>query len=181
MRKRWGMFVMGAWLTGLLIFSFVAAENFYMVDRLLARLGNRTFASLVAGLGQPQARELLRYLSSELNRFYFQLWNFTQIALGIAALALIGSRQSSAKARWGVVAMLGLVVLMVTWLAPEIVSVGRSLDFVPRDPPPPALNRFWILHGAYTLLEGCKLVVGVIVSVWIDRGVARLEAGRAAN
>jgi hypothetical protein len=50
--------------------------------------------------------------------------------------------------------------------------VGRSLDFVPRNPPPPALRRFWILHGVYTFLEGCKLVVGgVIVAVWIGRGI----------
>lgn len=49
---------------------------------------------------------------------------------------------------------------------------GRSLDFVPREPPPPALGRFWILHTAYALIEMGKLVAGLIVTVWIARSAA---------
>jgi hypothetical protein len=60
-------------------------------------------------------------------------------------------------------------VLMTVWLQPQITSIGRSLDFVPRDPPPPAFGRFWALHGAYTALELGKLLVGIVVTVWIGR------------
>jgi hypothetical protein len=58
---------------------------------------------------------------------------------------------------------------MTVWLQPEITSIGRALDFVPREPPPPALGRFWVLHGVYTVLELLKLLVGVVVTVWIGR------------
>lgn len=162
----------------MLITSVVATENFYTIDRLLARPTNSTFPSLVERLGHPQAREVLRYLSSELNRLYFQLWNVMQLAVGLLVLWLIARKPSAAKAQWGVVGMLGVVALMMLWLAPEIVSVGRSLDFVPRDPPPPALGRFWILHTTYAVLETGKLVAGVIVAVWIARSAPAREAGR---
>jgi hypothetical protein len=46
------------------------------------------------------------------------------------------------------------------------VSLGRELDFVPRDPAPPGMSRFWILHAAYTTLEMVKLAVGAGVT-WI--------------
>ena len=95
-------------------------------------------------------------------------------------LWLIARGPSAARARWGVLGMVGLVALTIVWLTPEIVSVGRSLDFVPRTPAPPALQRFWMLHGVYTLLEGCKLVVGVIVAVWIARSIPTHQAGRIA-
>jgi hypothetical protein len=179
MKQRWAMFGMGAWLSGTVLVSVVAAQNFYTVDRLLAGSPNSAFSSVVADLGQPQTRDVLRYLASELNRLYFQLWNITQLALGLLVLWLIG-RAPSAKARWGIAGMLGLVALMMAWLTPEIVSVGRSLDFVPRDPSPPGMQRFWILHGAYTLLEGVKLVTGVIVTVWIAQGVRAHQTGRVA-
>ena len=169
MKQRWAMFAMGAWLCGTLITSVVATENFYTVDRLLTQSTNPTFSSQVDRLGHPQARELLRYLSSELNRLYFQLWNATQLALGVVALWLIGRNPAAAKARLGVMGMLGVVVLMILWLTPEITSLGRGLDFVPRDPRPPALSRFWILHAAYTFLSVCNLVAGVIVTGWIQR------------
>ena len=79
--------------------------------------------------------------------------------------------------------MLAIVVLMLAWLTPSIVSLGRSLDFVPRDPAPPGMQRFWILHAAYTSLELVKLFVGIIIAAWIARtavpaleGVSRTES-----
>jgi hypothetical protein len=180
MKQRCAMFAMGAWLSGMVMISVVAAENFYAVDGLLSGSTNAAFSSLVERLGHQQARDLLRYLSSELNRLYFQLWNVTQLAVGLLVLWLIARNPGGAKVRWGVVGMLGVVVLMLLWLTPEITSVGRSLDFVPRDPPPPDLRRFWILHAAYTVLAACNLVVGVVVTVSIGQGVISREAGRAA-
>ena len=180
MKQRWAIFGMGAWLAGTVLVSVVAAQNFYTIDRLLAGSTNSTFSSVVAELGQPQARDVLRYLASELNRLYFQLWNIIQLALGLLVLWLIGRAPSATKVRWGIAGMLGLVGLMMVWLTPEIISVGRSLDFVPRDPSPPALQRFWILHGAYTVLEGFKLVTGVIVTAWMVQGMRAHQAGRVA-
>ncbi len=169
MKQRWAMLVMGMWIAGSLAMLVVATQNFRTVDRLLAGSTNATFSSQVQTIGQPAARELLRYLSSELNRLYFQLWNVMQVVLGLLAVWLLSGQGTSARARWGVVAMLAVVALMTLWLQPEITSVGRSLDFVPRDPPPPALSRFWVLHGVYTALELGKLLVGIVVTVLIGR------------
>lgn len=180
MKQQWAMFAMGAWLAGNVMVAVVAAENFYTVDRLLAGSTNSAFASQVARLGHPETRDLLRYLSSELNRRYFRLWNVTQVAIGLLVLWLIARRPSVATARWGVLGMVGLVALTIVWLTPEIISVGRSLDFVPRTPPPPALRRFWMLHGVYTFLEGCKLVVGVMVAVRLGRSMPTHQAGQVA-
>jgi hypothetical protein len=172
MRQRWALVVMGAWLAGTVCTSVVATENFYTIDRLLSGSPNGSFTAAVQQLGQPQARDLLRYLSSELNRLYFQLWNAAQLVLGALALWLVAgsAQQDPADARrtvGGVIAMLAIVVAMLVWLTPAIVTLGRSLDFVPRDPAPPAMRRFWILHAAYTSLEMFKLIAGVLTTWWI--------------
>jgi hypothetical protein len=73
------------------------------------------------------------------------------------------------RALWGVAAMVVVVVLMLGYLTPQIVSLGRSLDFVPRDPAPPGMQKFWILHAAYTSLEMLKLMTGIVVGWWIVR------------
>jgi hypothetical protein len=167
MTQRWAMFVMGMWIAGSLAMLVVATQNFRTVDRLLSASPNAAFSSQVKTIGQPAGRDLLRYLSSELNRLYFQIWNLTQVMIGLVALWLVWG--SSATARWGVVTMLIVVAVMTLWLQPEITAVGRSLDFVPREPAPPALSRFWVLHGAYTVLELVKLLIGVVVTVWMGR------------
>jgi hypothetical protein len=169
MKQQWAIFAMGAWLCGGLVTFVVATENFHTVDRLLTESANPAFSALVEQIGRPQARELLRYLSSELNRLYFQLWNVAQLVIGLLVLWLLARNPTAVRARRGVVIMLAVVVLMLAWVTPAITSLGRSLDFVPRDPPPPTLRRFWILHAAYTLLAVCNLVIGIMVSVWIQR------------
>jgi hypothetical protein len=181
MKQRWALVLMGAWLAGTVCTSVVATENFYTIDRLLAGSPNAAFPALVQKLGQPQARDLLRYLSSELNRLYFQLWNVAQLVIGALVLWLIAGRRDQDQSQTrrsrltpvaGVIAMLAIVVLMLVYLMPAIVSLGRELDFVPRDPPPPGMRRFWILHAAYTSLEMLKLVVGLAVTAQIARASA---------
>ena len=164
MKARWALFVLGAWTMGSICMSVVATENFYTIDRLLESSTRAPFYAAVQQLGHTPARDLLRYLSSELNRLYFQGWNVIQLALGAVALRLAG-RES--RVRRGLLVMIAIVVLMVAYLTPQIVTLGRSLDFVPRDPAPAGMQKFWILHAAYTSLEMLKLVVGFVVAWWI--------------
>jgi hypothetical protein len=168
-KERLAMFALGMWLAGTIIVSVVAAQNFYTIDRLLVDSPNATFMSLVERIGRSEARDLLRYLSSELNRLYFQLWNVTQFVIGALVFWLLAANRSAANARRAVIAMLGLVVFVIVWLTPQIVSLGRGLDFVPRDPAPPSLGRFGMLHGLYLIVEALKLAIGVLVVYWITR------------
>jgi hypothetical protein len=169
MKHRWALVAMGAWLMGTICMSIVATENFYTIDRLLADRANPAFASAVDRLGSPAGRDLLRYLSSELNRLYFQMWNIAQLVLGALALWLIArsGTESLHRAALGVISMLAIVVVMLVYMTPAIVSLGRSLDFVPRDPAPPGMRRFWILHASYTTLEMFKLLLGAVVIFWL--------------
>ena len=173
-RREWALFLLGAWTMGSICMSVVATENFYTIDRLLKGPANADFVRAVMKLEQTPARDLLRYLSSELNRLYFQMWNVAQIAIGAGVFWLIaGSRkQDPAYVRragllgpaGSIAGMLAIVLLMLAYLTPQIVSLGRSLDFVPRDPAPPGMQRFWILHATYTTLEMLKLLAGMVAA-----------------
>ncbi len=63
--------------------------------------------------------------------------------------------------------MLAILLFLTVWLTPQILSIGRSLDFVPRDPPPSELATFGFLHATYTSLEMLKLVAGIVATMWI--------------
>jgi hypothetical protein len=134
---------------------------------LLEAKANPSFSAAVEKLGPTQARDLLRYLSSELNRLYFQFWNLAQLAIGVLVLWLVVRLPDSPKVKWSVVAMIGIAIFLTVVITPPIVSVGRALDFMPRDPVPAQLRRFGLLHAAYTVLDGVQLIVGVLVVLWI--------------
>jgi hypothetical protein len=147
--------LLGAWLMGSAIAFAVAPTNFQRVDELLAGSDNATFRALVERVGAADTRDLLRYLASELNRVLFTGWNVTQAALGglVLALAWRGSR----ALRGLVLAATLIVAVLLVVFTPWIIDVGRSLDFVPRQPPPPQLARFQLLHVAYTALDSIKV------------------------
>ena len=160
---------MALWLMGTLFVAIVATENFFTIDRILDAQPHPAFNAALEKLGRPQARELLRYLSSELNRLYFQFWNIGQLAIGILALWLVGKVPGAEKSKWSIVAMLGIVLFLTIVITPQIVSVGRAIDFVPRDPPPPGLRTFGLLHAAYTVLDGIELILGILVTLWLQQ------------
>ena len=165
MKSRAATFGLGLWIMGTVCISVAATQNFYTIDRLLAAGGNPSFADGVDQLGAPAARDLLRYLSSELNRLFFQYWNLFQIPLGGVTLWLVLGVPGDRRLRWLVGAMLAITLALTIVITPPIISIGRSLDFVPRDPPPPSLATFGILHAAYTSLEMLKAALGAY-AVW---------------
>lgn len=149
---------------------FAATRGFRTVDRVLTASSSE-FQQAVQPLGHDRARVVLRYLASEINRTYFRFYGWIQILLGILLVLLVWRqvpRDTVALALAGV--MLCLVLILTLVIQPQIVSLGRSIDFVPRNPAPPVMPRFWMLHGAFTGLDGVKFLTGLGLLIrWIVR------------
>jgi len=103
------------------------------------------------------------------------------LVLWLAARGGSGNPLYAGRAVRAVAAMLAIVVAMALWLTPAIVSLGRSLDFVPREPAPPGMQRFWVLHAAYTSLEMFKLAIGGVAAWWIVKSSSRGAHVRSAR
>jgi hypothetical protein len=152
--------VLGGWIVGTVLIAFVATQNFRTVDRLLSAPTPK-FLHALAPIGHDEARVVLRYLVSELNRLYFSAWGLTQLAFGAALVAAaIGLRplDRTMIAAAVTISAIGIVSLL---LSQSIVSLGRSLDFVPRAMVPQELARFRMLHTIYTVLDLLKLALCV--------------------
>jgi hypothetical protein len=174
----WAMFCLAVWMTGTVFVAIVATQNFFTIDRLIATSQNESFRVAVKTLdevetpGHPVARDLLRYLSSELNRLFFQYWNLVQLIAGLLTLRFVVRIPHASRAKWCVVGMLGIALFVMAVLTPPIVSVGRSLDFVSRESPPlevvTRLRTFGLLHATYTVMTLISLILGILSVVWIQ-------------
>ena len=142
-----------------------ATRSFRTVDQVLAQ-PRTEFEAAVKPIGAGTAREVLRYLASEINRTMFSAYSATEIVLGVLVFLLL-VRQSPRDTLSVVLAavMLALVLILALVIQPQIVSVGRQIDFLPRNPAPAAMPRFWMLHGAFTGLDSVKLLAGLVVLV----------------
>jgi Domain of unknown function (DUF4149) len=160
--------ILGVWLGWTLFMWFLAGRSFATVDRVLHG-DNPEFAEAARPLSPGQTREVLRHLASEINRTIFRAYGWAQIVLGALLLGLLWlqtPRDTFSLVLAGGMAV--LVLILVLMITPQIISLGRTLDFVPRNPTPPGFQRFWMLHGAFTGLDGVKLLAGlVLLGRWI--------------
>ena len=181
----WAMFCLAVWMAGTVFVAIVATQNFFTIDRLIAGSPNESFhvalktLDSVTTADHPVGRDLLRYLSSELNRLYFQYWNVAQLIAGLLTLRFVTRIRGAGRAKWCVVAMLGIALFVMAVLTPPIVSIGRSLDFVPRESPPlevaTRLRTFGLLHAMYTVSTLISLILGVLSVIWIVKPKEELK------
>ena len=130
------MAILGAWLGITVCMWFAASGSFAIVDRVLHGT-NPGFTEVTKPLSPAQTRLVLRYLASEINRRYFAVYGSAQLVLGgLLFLLVVRQARRDLVGLVMIATMLGLVFVLLLFITPQIVLLGRSLDFVPRDPPP---------------------------------------------
>ena len=170
-------FLLGLWLGGSLFLVAVVTYNFVGIAPSL-----EVNAELAARAGfDPQdepARKtsVIWVFASELNRAFFTGWNPVQLGLGVLVLAGITVRCPRRGALIPAALAVGIVLVLTFYLAPQLVETGRTLDFKPRDPEPPALAEFNLLHRVYSGLETAKILLLVAAFFSVARGYPRGEA-----
>lgn len=153
--------ILAAWIMSTLCMWFAATSSFATVERVM-QSGQPELVELTKPLGEASTRMLLRHVASEINRSVFWGYGALQIGLGAILFLLLWKQKPRNHVDVGVVAtMLALSVILTLVITPLIVSIGRDIDFLPRNPPPAVMPRFWALHGSFTGLDGVKLLAGI--------------------
>ena len=156
--KRLTSWLLGAWIGCSLFMFLIATHNFKAVPDLLAEPGGAK--ELIERLGPDGAKMLLRYHSSELNRFYFQAWEFVQIGVIAVVASLAWSTMGPRKTGRVLLVLIALILLAErSYITPEIVRIGRMMDFTPADTVSAARAQFWTLHGLYSGVEVLKVML----------------------
>jgi hypothetical protein len=160
--------ILSAWVAATLFMWFAATRSFSTVDRVLRQPGAQ-FAETTKSLTPDQTRMVLRHLASEINRTLFWGYGVAQIVLGVVLLFLLWRQTPRDNVGLGIACgMLALALVLTLVITPLLVRIGRMIDFAPRNPPPPVMPRFWALHGAFTGLDGVKLLAGLGLLIrWI--------------
>jgi len=163
-----GIAILSFWIGLTLAMWFAATRSFRTVDRVLNQPAPE-LTTAVQPIGPDQTRAVFRYLASEINRTLFGAYGWAQIILGALLVLLLWLQTPRDRLGYALAwVMLGLALILSLVVQPWIVSIGRSIAFAPRQPAPPAMARFWMLHGAFTGLDGAKSLAGLgLLLRWI--------------
>lgn len=165
--RRLACLLLGAWLGGAILMGWVAMESFRSVDRAMKEPAALS-TSQYQKLGPAAVRQLLRYQVSEQNRFLFSNWELAQIGLGVLIFGILLFGTSVGQIELALPLVMLLVVAVGHWfLTPQMVALGRVLDFLPAGAPALEESRLRALHNAYTVLEIVKVAVGIVLGSFL--------------
>ncbi|MGH9355180.1 MAG: hypothetical protein ACRD10_03535 [Terriglobia bacterium] len=159
------MALVSVWVAWTLFMWFAATRSFRTAGRMLSH-PQPQLAQVLKPLGQDASRVVLRYFASQVNAAYFRAYGLAQIFLGVVVAILVGWCTPRDHTGFVLVCvMLAIAVILALIVAPQIASLGSALVI---NPSPAAMPRFWMLHGAYTGLDGIKLLLGITLVVrWL--------------
>jgi len=152
--------------------AFVATQNFAAVDRVLTSPPTAA-VKMIQTLGPDNARHLLRYLAGEENRGFFESWELAQLVLGftLTALLLFAARNHLLGAF--AATMLILTAFQHWRITPDLVSLGRSNEFLDGITQSLVRRQFGTLHAAYGIIEVAKLLLALTIAGFLFAGRRR--------
>jgi len=160
--RRIAAFLTGVWIAGSVIIAFIALQNMGSVDRLMTAPSGEA-SKIIQKLGHQPAMLFLRYQAAEMNRQYLSRWELTQLALAaiLAAILYLGTHVNRLM-----VVVCGVVALIVGFmhfvLTPEIIFLGRELDFVVDRG-----RRLWTLYALYAGLDILKVLLVSVIAGYL--------------
>jgi hypothetical protein len=166
--RRFACFLLGLWLGGGLLMAWIGLDASRSVDRLLAQ-SNPAAMLHIRALGPAETRLLLQYQASEEWRGNCATWETAQIVLGAFFFfyLLFGTLEGKFSLLLALL-MLAVVLFERFLLTPELVGIGRLLDFVP-DIPSNEHSRLAAVQTGYVGAEVLKGTLGCILAarlVW---------------
>ncbi|MDR3702865.1 MAG: hypothetical protein P4L56_24680 [Candidatus Sulfopaludibacter sp.] len=180
--RRFACLLLGMWLAGGFLVTWLVNENSRAADRLLQE-SDPAATLRIKVLGPAETLMLLRYETAELTRTELNLWQGAQIVLGVFFLffLLFGTSESKFSLTLAVVLIVCVAVQrFAIW--PEVVSFGRLTDFLPATLGSGYRNRLLVMEGAFFAVEIGKWVVMAVLGVTlISRGRRSSRSGGAWN
>jgi hypothetical protein len=172
-RRRFACFVLGIWLGCELSLAWVALANSWTADRALAPV------TAAARYLQPApALSLaLRHQAVEQTRALLEEWGLAQIALGgFLLLYLVFFTEARQIVLALAVFMLALSLGERIFLTPEIVALGRMLDFVRAGVPMAEQSSLSVFGDVYLGVEALKWAAGLALAGQLMRRT-RIRSG----
>lgn len=163
-------FLLGVWFASIILIALIASANF-SVAHSVATLPPPEAARAVTELGAPMTEQLLRFLAAETNRKLFEVGGLCEIGLlfGLLGILLLQNYGRRMTVLAGVLVLAALASHFL--LTPQVVSLGRILDFRAAGTMLDERARFANMHMAFGMLGLFRLgVASWLTGILLVRG-----------
>jgi hypothetical protein len=160
--RRFLAFFVGLWLAGLLVVTTVTAFSTRTVNAVM-EVPPHEASRWIDILGKERTRSLLLHNTAELNRSILEYWGYADVVLCVFVLitAVMIKSGKPVMTAAAVIAILGLASVFL--LTPQVVAVGRLLDFRPDFPVAPERAQFASLNGMFNGINTIRILASAVM------------------
>ena len=129
--RRFGAFLIGAWLIGTVLVWFATSQSLLNVERTLSTPPQQVQKEF-DDMGPDVTRQILRHQAMQLNRRINETWEVIQLGMAGALLAI--SILTPHRSKTTIVSSILLMMLSAFaafYITPAMNALGRSFDFLP--------------------------------------------------
>jgi hypothetical protein len=162
--RRVGAFLIGAWLLGLLITTFIASQSYSNVERFFSNPPPQVTRE-VDQVGPDVMRQILRFQASQHNRHVAETWHVIQ--LGLLGALLATSFLTSHRSRIVIIAtslMFVMVLVSYFFLTPAMNALSRSYDFVPTGVGTAERENYAYYSVWFRVLDVLKTILALLIT-----------------
>jgi hypothetical protein len=180
--RRFACLLLGMWLAGGILMTWVSHENTHAAERLLVQADPAATLRMKV-LGFSETSLLVRYEAAELTRNEVEVWEDVQLLLGtfFFLFLLFGTAEGKFPLAVGLVLLL-CVIGQRYFISPVIVSYGRVTDFADAAASSGYRAKLLVMQGGYLAIEITKSVgMVVLAGLLIARGRKRKSSSNSWN
>lgn len=143
---------------------WVATHNLQNTQHLV-EYPSRKKEVFVKGIPPERLQAIFRFQAAELNRHYFAWWEIAQLVIGVGTgVVLLFATTGNRLVMTLVTAMFAITVVQHLTITPQIIDIGRGLDFAGPDDLFAERRAFRSVHTTYSVLELIKLGAGLTLA-----------------
>jgi hypothetical protein len=180
--RRFACLLLGMWLAGGLLMTWLSHENTRAAERLLVQADPAATLRMKV-LGFSETSMLMRYEAAELTRSEVEVWEDVQLILGafFFLFLLFGTAEGKFPLAVGLVLLL-CVIGQRCFVSPVIASYGRVTDFADAAASSGYRAKLLVMQGGYLAIEITKSVgMVVLAALLIGRGRKRKSSSNSWN
>jgi hypothetical protein len=151
--RRFACMLLGFWLAGSVLTTFIAADSANAAGRMLVDHGSAA-GLRISAMGREEARTMLAYPVRQQVRWWLAEWANLELALGafFFLFLLFGTREG--KLALSFTLGIYLIVLFQRFFTmPQMLYLGAQMDFVPMNMVLPERNQLIAVQNAFTGVE----------------------------
>jgi hypothetical protein len=176
--RRFSCMLLGIWLAGSILMTFIAADSANTAGRILR--DHSAGASIrIKSMGEDEARIMLGYPARQQARWWHEEWENVELALGAGFFffLLFGTREGK-LVLFFTLGIYAVVLFQRFFTLPQMLYLGGQMDFVPENVFIPERNQLTAVQTAFTGLEMFKVLLQLALGVYL---IARSRRSSHSN